>query len=182
MIAFDIDNVLFDFDKLLRRFVKKEYGVRYPKEDYKAPLPGRTKVGFSAIIDGLILRMSDDLEPLPFTTDYLARFYRFFKKPIRLVTSRNPYTKEVTKVTLKKWFPNIKFELFFEGNQSKKDFLSGCKFFIDDQPKNITPSLKNLKAGLLFTRPWNVSFTVKNNLYRVENLREAWRICVRLSK
>jgi len=176
IIGVDIDNVIADTEKEVRRILFEKRGVKLEREDivnYSLEnIAGIERDDLADIIDmfnhGDIFLGLEVIEGARETMENLKRYHR-----IVLVTSRPASTEDKTKRWLAK--EQIPYdELHFAG-ESKVNGIP-YELFLEDQGNFARELAEDGTFVLLFDAPWNREL-VHENINRVYNWQDVHKFC-----
>ncbi len=176
IIGVDIDNVIADTEKELRRVLADNWGIVLEREDIKdyalANMPGVEGKVLNGLTDmfgegGIFLR----LEPMEGAADTLHRLMKSHE--VHLVTSRPEKVRPHTEEWLKKNEIPYNELIFADGTK-----LNGVPYelFIEDQDNFATELAESGAFVLLYDAPWN-RHVEHVNIDRVYNWEDVQRFC-----
>lgn len=185
--AFDIDGTVCNFFDPLRKMIIREF--RYDIEnstEYTVKIPGVPDYMISNKINEMISNYGVTFEPLPYSIEYIYKFYECSCNSIRFITSRYNEHRAVTKKWIDLHFPGIEYELIHCRTSDKKNYTGDINYFADDNLKSFSDefknsSIKNLynKAGFIIEHSYN-HLDIKNgntkNLIPVKNLEDMYNV------
>lgn len=185
MIFTDLDGVLADTYSVTRKKILQlhRYDIdtlpRVGVRRFQIRVPDVPEKFIREIIYDVIVNCWDEIEPYPNVSTALKKFYLYYNYPVNIVTARKykqkNKTKEATYSWLKKYWPDIKFNVAFKGHKEKVEYLveQGCNIFIEDRLKNANVISDRIKKVYLVNRPWNEGRQENNNVERVDSFKEA---------
>ncbi len=186
MIATDLDNVIADFEELLRDEILKltGYDVGSNRENYYITIPGISDEDAKKIINKIIFDKCGLADEIPGAIESLSKIYKLIKKDILIVTARGPELKIKTEKWLKDHigskFPYI---VKFSNHKSKNDFFEkDTRFFIDDHPYFVNEAAKKLEHVFLMDKGWNRNIFLKSNVTRIKNIETVFQFLKHLLK
>lgn len=176
IIGVDIDNVIADTEKSLRRMLLEERGIRLKREDISSySLEGIAGIGreeLSFILDrfnngGIFL----DVEVIEGARETIARLKE--RHRIDLVTSRPEKVADLTR----EWLGRNGI-LYDELHFASKTKLNGIPYdlFLEDQDNFASELAEDGTFVLLFDAPWN-RHVEHVNIERVYSWQDVQRFC-----
>ena len=176
IVGVDIDNVIADTEKEVRRVMFEDRGIKLARDDFKHysldRMPGITRDDLD-FINGRFEsgQIFLEVEPIEGAREILARLMNRHK--VVLVTSRPPRIEKYTREWLTK--NEIPFHELHFTPESK---LNGIAYdlFIEDQDNFAREIADSGTYVLLYDAPWNRHFT-HENCERVHSWDDIRRFC-----
>lgn len=176
IIGVDIDNVIADTERELRRVLRDTWGIGLEREDIKdyalANMPGIE----GEILDGLMGMFGEGeiflrLEPMEGAGDTLHRLMKSHE--VHLVTSRPEHVRPQTEEWLKRHDIPYHDLMFADGTK-----LNGVPYelFMEDQDNFATELAESGAFVLLFDAPWN-RHVEHVNIDRVHSWEDVRKFC-----
>ena len=197
-IGIDIDEVKYPGKEVFYRYLNEKLGLNLDWND--------NKYDFMELAEKLNMR-NEELDELYFEHSKTDLFHdtppiegsvegieSFFEKGIELyaITSRPLYLRDATLEYIEKYFPEKFKEVIFAGRDSlsregisKKEAIleNEINLMLDDQ-KGHARELGKIIPVILFSKPWNRFFEMKN-VYRVGDLEKkdyGWPEAIKITK
>jgi len=181
IIAFDIDGVVADTYKSIRKRIIDDYSYdiegNVSKHEIVVPNVDRKEV-LNRIYNTMEYSVID---PCDNAVDSLTKVYKMIGEEITFLTARPHFLVDTTYKWLDKIIPNIKYKIIFAQSSQKYKFLDkyGFKFMVDDRIKVIN-SIPNRMTGFLVNREWNANRETNDNVIRVNSLKEVVKLLNKL--
>jgi len=181
-IGVDLDDVVFEFTKEFIKFYNPRYGKEIKFEDVKTyHFPDIFDISLKEVVDMIDEMVKQGIgRNLPFC-DYAKESIVDLSKEhdIFFITSRT--IRRGTLESLKRLFPELKFELIFSsnfsvGNEGKtKGEICNEKnidFMIEDTKEHAKDIAGRGIKVLLLNKPWNEDYKEHPNIIKVNNWKE----------
>jgi uncharacterized HAD superfamily protein len=170
ILGVDIDNVIADTDRAIRKTIRDVFGVSLRQEEvvcYEYHRCGITKEQEQKILEIFRDTTCSELFVVPGAVEALKRLQQQYE--VVLVTSRNPVIVEKTRDWLR-WNEIPHDHLIFE--KEKHQTGRTFEYFIED---NAESALSLAEAGVrtfVFDYPWNRAMIEHPNITRVRGWHE----------
>ena len=162
IVGVDIDNVIADTEKEVRRVMFEDRGIKLARDDFRDYAPEKLDRFSKEDLDYILGRFRDgniflDVEAIDGARETLDRLMG--RHRVVLVTSRPPLVEDFTRRWLKK--NEIPYHELHFTPQSK---LNGIAYdlFIEDQDNFAREIADSGTYVLLYDAPWNRHFTHEN--------------------
>lgn len=170
-LGFDIDGVISDFVRTFLRLVKKHYDLTIKETDiYCHELD--LVLGISKEERNQLIRetLQEDLALNPYAKETLEKLYSEGHQ-IFILTARPRDLVNVTKNWLKK--RGISYSHLIQLNEGEKHLAEvKLDLVVEDNLEDAIGWSRKVKSILIYDRPWNRSFNVRNLFKRVHNWNE----------
>lgn len=174
MIATDLDDIIVDFEKLLRDEIlsRTGYDISHNREKYYIDIPGMTNAEAKELIDDIVQHHSHMADEIPGAIDAFAEIHKIIGRDILIITARESEMRMATINWLRQHVGSrFPYEVRFTEHKSKNGFFDkDTRFFVDDHPYFVNEAAKVLEHVFLMDKGWNQNLTLRKNVTRIKNL------------
>lgn len=176
--GFDIDDVIFQSFKPIQKLFENRYCISisepptFSLRDYCSSL---TEEQYKNVIDDALANF-DEIEPYEGAIEFINHYQKSTHYEVIFVTSRNSKMFDPTFKLLDKWFPNLKYKVFFPHTDGKRkiDVIKKCgiDIFVEDRLKYCLDISSNGCLVLMIDKAWNRRFQENANNNKIVRVND----------
>jgi hypothetical protein len=178
-IAFDFDDVIYDLSTIIQHTIDNKFGPGINIKNRETYFVDNKIKNIGKFLDETIEKENLNGIPLRDSDLWLTNIYKLYQKPIDIITARKEDNGNV-KNWLNKYIPNIKYNLIFTNNQSKKPYFlkKFYKYYIEDKSETIEEIHNYVGIVFLMNQTWNKNCKIFDNIKRINNLGEFYNFLI----